>query len=227
MQSWAEVARDTGVDLFSAGVELRSWVTTTRAPSFVDILHSVRSIYPGPITYAANWDDVEDTVILGELDLIGINAFFPLTDKENASVDELLGGGREVARKVRELSALWNKPVVFTEFGYTTRRDPALRPWEWPEHLENVVIDELAQADAYRGLLGPAIDEPWLAGAFVWRTYSDPDDVSQETEWGFSPRGKLAELVLRDAYSAWWASDGPRPIGQALVSFTAETPGVY
>ena len=31
--SWAKVAEETNVDLLSVGVELRSWVTTTRAPS--------------------------------------------------------------------------------------------------------------------------------------------------------------------------------------------------
>ena len=109
----------------------------------------------------------------------------------------------------------------------TTRRDPALRPWEWPEHLSNVVIDEQAQADAYRGLLAPMIDEPWFAGAFVWRAYADPDDMSQEAEWGFNPRGKEAELALRDAYAAWWAADGPKPLGRALVTTAADEPGVY
>src|SRR5262249_44450416 len=34
VRGWAEVAEQTRVDLFSAGVELRSWVTTSRAPSF-------------------------------------------------------------------------------------------------------------------------------------------------------------------------------------------------
>jgi hypothetical protein len=90
-----------------------------------------------------------------------------------------------------------------------------------------VVVDEIAQADAYAALLAPLIDEPWLAGAFVWRLYADPDDVSQEAEWGFSPRGKLAELVLRDAYAARWVSDGPWAPGGALVSSYAETPGVF
>jgi len=225
--TWARVAEEARADLFSVGVELRSWVTTTRAPSFLEIIAAVRSVYSGPITYAANWDDVEDTVILGELDLIGVNAFFPLTDKENAELPTLLAGGREVAKKMRALAELWDKPILFTEYGYTTRRDPALRPWEWPEHLSNVVVDEHAQADAYRALLAPMIDEPWFAGAFVWRTYSDPDDVSQEAEWGFNPRGKQAELVLRDAYAAWWAADGPRPLGKALVTPAAEEAGVY
>jgi hypothetical protein len=32
--------------------------------------------------------------------------------------------------------------------------------------------------------------------------------MSQEAEWGFSPRGKEAELVVRDAFGARWASDG-------------------
>jgi hypothetical protein len=65
-----------------------------------------------------------------------------------------------------------------------------------------------AQASAYLGLLAPLLDEPSFAGFFVWRVYSDPDDVSQEAEWGFSPRGKLAEGVVRDAFAARWAVDG-------------------
>jgi hypothetical protein len=98
--------------------------------------------------------------------------------------------------------------VLLTEMGYTTRPDPALRPWEWPDGMSNVVVDQPAQATAYRALLAPLLDEPWCAGFFVWRTYADPGDVSQEAEWGFSPTGKLAELVVRDAFAASWAGDG-------------------
>jgi hypothetical protein len=31
--------------------------------------------------------------------------------------------------------------------------------------------------------------------------------MSQEAEWGFSPFGKQAELVLRDAFATQWAVD--------------------
>jgi hypothetical protein len=44
--------------------------------------------------------------------------------------------------------------------------------------------------------------------------------VSQEPEWGFSPEGKLAELVVRDAFAARWAGEERRP-GTA-----AEVPGI-
>jgi len=214
--AWATVARETEVDLFSVGVELRTWVTTTRAPSFVDVIHAVRDVYPGPLTYAANWDDVADTVILGELDVIGINAFFPLHWENGASFAELLAGGERAAAVAAEVAAAWERPVLFTEFGYTTRRDCAVRPWEWPEHLGAVTVDESAQAEAYYALLRPLLDAPWFAGFFVWRVVADPDDVTQEAEWGFSPRGKQAELILRDAYRAHWAADGERPTGAAL-----------
>ena len=227
VRAWAELAQESGVDLLAVGVELRSWVTNGFAPSFSQVVREVRSVYGGPLTYAANWDDAEDTVIWGELDLIGVNAFFPLTETEDATPEELAKGGRAVAERVRALAERWNKPVVFTEFGYTTRKDPALRPWEWPDHMTNVVVDQVAQADAYSALLSAVIEEPWFAGAFVWRLYADPDDVSQESEWGFSPRGKLSELVLRDAFGAHWAADGKRPSGTSLVRHSAERIGIY
>jgi hypothetical protein len=111
--------------------------------------------------------------------------------------------------------------VLFTEIGYTNRADPAVKPWEWPDGMKGVHVDEAAQAAAYRALLAPLTREPDFAGFFVWRVFSDPDDVSQEAEWGFSPEGKLAELVLRDAFSATWAGERAR-WGEA-----ARVPGVF
>jgi hypothetical protein len=224
---WARFANGAHVDMLAAGVELRSWLTTTHAPSFLPILRDIRAAYPGLVTYAANWDDVDQTVILGELDIIGINAFYPLTEKQNASESELLNGGLEVAKKVTELAERWQKPVMFNEFGYTARSDPALRPWEWPDHMSNVQVDARAQAAAYRGLLAGMLQSRELVGAFVWRLYADPDDLSQEAEWGFSPRGRQAELYLRDAYWGRWASDFRGAGRGGPFRERASVPGVY
>jgi hypothetical protein len=224
---WAEVARQARADMLSVGVELRSWVTTARAPSFIEIVRAVREVYGGPLTYAANWDDVEQTVILGELDVIGINAFYPLAEKPATELEQLVKGGLSVRGRAAVLAKAWNKPVLFTEFGYTTRSDPAVRPWEWPEHLSDVRVDELAQADAYRALLAPLIDESWFAGFFVWRLFSDPDDVSQEPLWGFSPSGKLAELVLRSAFASSWAADGISVANRSLSQHAQRYIGIY
>ncbi len=224
VKAWAEVAQAARAELFSAGVELRSWVTSLRAPSFAALVRELRAIYKGPITYSGNWDDVEDTLVLAELDVIGVNAFYPLADKDGSGFEALLEGGKRVRDRVRVLADTWQKPVLFTEIGYTTRRDPAIRPWEWPDDMKNVRVDERAQADAYRALLAPLLDERRFMGFFVWRVYADPDDVSQEAEWGFSPRGKLAELVVRDAFAATWAGDATRPKGWAV---RAAIPGLW
>ena len=93
-----------------------------------------------------------------------------------------------------------------------TRPGPAFRPGGWPAAVKEVRVDAHAQAIAYRALLRPLLDGPDLAGFFVWRVYADPDDVSQEAEWGFSPRGKLAERVVREAFAAKWSSDGVREL---------------
>ena len=205
--AWAEIAELGGADLFSVGVEQRSFVTTQRAGLYREVIASVRGAYHGPLTYSGNWDDIDQTVILGDVDVIGINAFFPLAEKDGASFDALLAGGRRVRDRVKGLADRWEKPVLFTEIGYTTRPDPAVKPWEWPDGMKDVVVDETAQADAYAALLAPLLDEPFFAGFFVWRVYADPDDTSQEAPWGFSPRNKEAELVLRDAFAARWSSD--------------------
>jgi hypothetical protein len=238
---WADVADEERVEMLSVGVELRSWVTRRHAPSFAAIVREVRGRYRGLLTYSANWDDLEHTVILGEIDLLGVNAFYPLTKKEGATFDDLILGGERVAADLEILARRWGKPVVLTEMGYTTRVDPAVEPWLWPDDMAEVRIDQRAQARAYKALLAPLVAAPWCAGFFVWRTYADPGDVSQEAEWGFSPRGKLAELVLRDAFTTGWAADGvPRWATWAGISWhgswhdhrrwggqRARTPGIH
>jgi hypothetical protein len=197
---WADAAEEAGVDLLACGVELRSWVTTARAPSFVHLIQRIRSRFGGLLTYAANWDDVDDTVIWGHLDVIGVNAFYRLHWEDDATWQQLEAGGHEVARTVKELSERYERPVVFTEFGYTTRKNTAIKPWLWPEQLGKVEVDQGEQARAYAALLGGMKRVPGFAGAFVWRMYADVSDMSQEAEWGFSPWGKESEVVLRGTF---------------------------
>ena len=222
--AWARVAEVAHADMFSAGVELRTWVTTTHGPSFTRLLREVRRVYHGLVTYSANWDDADQAVVLGDVDVIGINGFYPLADAAGAPEASMVDRARAIRDKVHALAEAWSKPVLFTEIGYTTRTDPALKPWLWPDAMSDVKVDEAAQAIAYRALIEPMLDEPDFAGFFVWRMYADPDDTSQEAPWGFSPRGKLAELVVRDAFAARWACDPwwRRPWGEG-----ARTAGVF
>ncbi|MBI2389895.1 MAG: hypothetical protein HYV09_09905 [Deltaproteobacteria bacterium] len=225
--AWADVARAHDVEVLSVGVELRSWLTSARATEEGRALvRDVRARYPGILTYSANWDDVDDVVLLREIDVVGINAFYPLADKAGAGRDELLAGGTRVGAKVQALADAWGKPVMFSEVGYTTRPDPAVRPWEWPDTMKGVKVDEDAQADAYRAILAGVIDEPGFAGFFVWRQFADADDVSQEAAWGFPVRGKLAELTVREVFASRFSADAWQPAWTVLGLAAFGAPGL-
>jgi sugar phosphate isomerase/epimerase len=203
---WAELAARAGADAFSIGVECKSW-SSRFYPFWKSLIASVRSKFSGPLTYSANWDEAEQVAFWSELDLIGINAFYPLASHGSARYEEYLEGARRARDSVAKLANALEIPVVFVEVGYTTRRDAAVEPWLWPDDMRDVAYDEGEQARALAALLELFAPEPWFAGLFVWRYYASLDDVSQEDAWGFSPHAKQAERVLEQAFRWRWGSD--------------------
>lgn len=206
--AWARDAAEAGADMLSIGVECKSF--SGRFGAFwTEHIRRVREVFPGYLTYSANWDEAEDVVFWDQLDLIGINAFYPLADHDDATDAEYLAGARRAMHTVRGIARAHRMPAVLVEIGYTTRPNAAVEPWLWPDGMTNVVIDEREQARALGALLAAFAPEPWLAGVFVWRYYADRDDVSQEATWGYSPRTKRAMDVLRFAFSHEWGADPP------------------
>ncbi|MGE0786861.1 MAG: hypothetical protein AB7S26_14410 [Sandaracinaceae bacterium] len=207
--AWARDAELAGADAFSIGVECKSF--SGRFGAFWRVLIAdVRASFGGWLTYSANWDEAADVLFWDQLDAIGINAFYPLADHDEASFGEYLDGAAQAATQVRELSEILSMPVLFVEVGYTTRANAAVQPWLWPDGMSDVVIDEREQARALLASLRTFLPERWFLGFFVWRYYADLDDVSQEAVWGFSPHGKLAEPMLARIYAAAWGTD-PEP----------------
>lgn len=207
--AWARVAAEAGADALSLGVECKSW-SGRFGGYWTRLIAEVRAIFPGLLTYSANWDEAEDVLFWDQLDLIGINAFYPLADHPSASDEEYAQGAEAVVGKVRELAEVLEMPVLFVEIGYTTRTDAAVEPWLWPDDMADVNVDEREQARALDAMFHAFLDEEWFVGFFLWRYYAYLDDVSQEAIWGFSPHAKMAEGVLRGAFAARWAVD-PEP----------------
>ena len=200
---WARFAADTGVDALSVGVECASW-----SGRFVEVWRSlirdVRAVYGGTLTYSANWDEAANVIFWDRLDVVGVNAFFPLSDGKGASSDVYARYARRHADTLADLVESLGKPVFFSEVGYTTRKDAAVEPWLWPDDMVNVEIDEDEPARALRAVVDAFIPKEWFLGFFVWRYYANLDDVSQEARWGFSPHGKRAQHTLRRVFQARW-----------------------
>jgi hypothetical protein len=203
VRQWARVAEESHAEMFSIGVEMKS-SSGTRGEWF-DVIDAVRREYHGLLTYSANWEEERTVMFWDRLDVVGIQAFYPLAERPGASLDELRRAGVRRAEAIEAWAHAQDRSVMFTEFGYTARTDPTLRPWEWPDGMSDVRVDEHAQAEAYRALLEAFVGRRWFAGAFVWRYYANPMDASQEAAWGFSPRLREGEDVLRQIYDARFA----------------------
>jgi len=208
--SWAQLAAEAGVDAFSIGVECKSW-SSRFGGYWRSLIGDVRARFDGLLTYSANWDEVEGVVFWDALDLIGVNAFYPLATHGRASYAEYVAGAIRARDAIGAVARSLDMPVVFVEVGYTTRADAAVEPWLWPDDMTQVVIDEHEQARALSALFEAFLPEPWFAGFFVWRYYASLDDISQEDAWGFSPHGKPAEQVLDFVFHQRWGGDPDGP----------------
>lgn len=207
--AWARDAAAAGADAFSIGVECKSW-SGRFGGYWTSLIADVRGVFPGLLTYSANWDEAENVLFWDQLDLVGINAFYPLADHDGATYDEYVNGARRAVVQVRELADVLEMPVIFVEIGYTTRQNAAVQPWLWPDGMSDVRVDEHEQARALAAVFSAALPARWFAGFFVWRYYANIDDVSQEAIWGFSPHAKESEPLLADVFRARWGAD-PEP----------------
>lgn len=204
--TWAKAAEEMGADAFSIGVECKSW--SGRFGSYwLQLIADVRATFKGKLVYSANWDEADNVLFWDQLDFVGINAFYPLADHDDASYAEYARGAEAAVAKAGELAATVQKPLLFLEIGYTSRPNAAVKPWVWPEDMPGMSVDEHEQARALSALIGASVTKPWFAGFFVWRYYANLDDVSQEPGWGFSPHAKIAEQVLSSVFSTPWAAD--------------------
>jgi hypothetical protein len=175
-----------------------------------ELIGQVRRIYTGDVTYAANFDQYQDVTFWDALDVIGVNAYFPLR-RPDASTEpahlekELTAGWRNVLRELQSFRAtndLRDRPFLFTEIGYTYRKNTTLAPWARsgftliestkPHRLiiwDDEPVDFTERAAALRALyeanqeiakeLGKKESE-LIAGLLYWKLSTQPSHIDIE-----------------------------------------------
>ncbi len=195
--SFARIADSTKVEMICIGTEYR--MAAKKRPEFwKSLIKEIRTFYNGKLTYGANWDDFEQVTFWNELDYIGFSSYFPLSEKYEPQVDELVKLWNPIKQKLREYSKKHKKQILFTEFGYRSIDEPAWKSWEieWQKMKPN----QQAQANAYEAFFQTFWKENWIAGGFLWKwhvndaRYGGPDD----SDW--TPQNKLAEKVIANWY---------------------------
>lgn len=203
IEHYALLAQATGAEQFCAGTELIG--TSHRAGDWRKVIAGVRASYSGPLVYAANHSGEETSITWWDaVDLIGVDTYYSLADKNNPTVQELKLSWAPHVTTLAQLSTTWQKPVIITEMGYRSIDGACRHPWDW-QISGKVDVEE--QADAYQAAFERLYTQPWLAGIFWWMWGTDPFEGGLGDD-GYTPRGKPAEDVLRQ-----WYEGPPRPRG--------------
>ncbi len=215
---YARLAEAEGMGALAVGTELHR-TTVEREQDWRRLIAEIRKVYGGSLTYAANWwQEYEEIRFWDALDFIGIQAYFPLTDKQNPSLESLRQGWEQHLQRIEAVSRRYGKPVVFTEIGYKSTPDSAIKPWEWPQKstvpLRPAPVDHAVQARCYEAFFQAAWDKPWFLGSYFWKWYPervggrDPDNID------FTPQGKPAEKIL----SRWYGPQTQQPAVRSTPS---------
>ena len=166
--------------------------------SWIQLIERVREIYDGSLTYAANFDQYFEVGFWDRLDLLGINAYFPLRQRDLPAE----GAGDRVALfrsrwstilqeidEFRLRQGVAENRVLFTELGYVRRANSTIQPWEahgfavlpsseGPKLMiwEDQPADLLERAQAVRGLweANREFSGDMLAGILYWKLSTEP-----------------------------------------------------
>ena len=192
--TYAQVADSLQVDLFCIGTEYRMSVQK-RSLFWKQLIAKVRSLYRGPITYAANWDNYQNIDFWEDLDFIGIDAYFPLLEDTNPSIDQLRKAWKLISLDLKSMSLSYDLPILFTEYGYQSVLGSAGNHWE----LNQEIISMSSQSIAYQALFDAFWQEPWFAGGFLWKWHFKKN-AGGIHDPNFTPQGKPVLQIIQRNY---------------------------
>ena len=155
----------------------------------------------GLITYAANWDNFTEIPFWDQLDYIGINAYFPLLDHEKPTLSKLVKAWKEPLESIRKCQKKFDKPIIFTEYGYLSVDGATFNTWELEKKLDVLDVNQEAQAMAIDALHSVFAEESYWQGGFLWKWYPSMQGHEGYPTKDYTPQGKTAEKVLKRWFS--------------------------
>ena len=196
--SWLENADPVAAINARRGLLLERWT---------EVIRAVREVYSGALTYAANFDQYDSVAFWSELDLISINAYFPLRNRDLpvASHGDLVplfkARWETILRGIDDFrieQGVPNHRILFTELGYVRRANSTIQPWAshgfsvlpspvsttgtelmiWEDQPEDLT----ERAQAVRGLYEANLEvaDAMLTGILYWKLSTEPAHVKEE-----------------------------------------------
>lgn len=178
-------------DGFSVGCELDR--TTHFEAEWRALIRGVRARSKAALTYASNWDSFEGVRFWDALDCIGIQAYFPLSDRGDPDRDVLVAAWRRRMASLRRYAHAHRRNIVFTELGYNRSFQAAKQPWAY--------ATDGAEAEVLQArCMGVALDaieaEGCVLGCFLWKWFPGRNPVGRDFQLA-------TPAILREIERRW------------------------
>jgi hypothetical protein len=185
LDHYARLAKQIHADLFCVGGEFVK--LTPYDAQWRTLITRARRWYPGPLVYAANFGpEFENITFWDALDYIGLQEYYPLLD--NLSTDS-------VVQRVEAVQKKFQRPVIFTEAGFSSNEAPNRQPWD--DSRRNHLSPE-AQARCYEAIFHAFYAKPWFQGLYWWKVGTNGFGGLRDAS--HTPWGKPAMNVVKRWY---------------------------
>jgi hypothetical protein len=114
------------------------------------------------LTYAANWDEYKRVPFWEQLDYIGVDAYFPVSENKTPTIEEAKAGWQSWKTEMQGVATAHNKKIIFTEYGYRSVDFAGKEPWK--SNRDMIQINLEAQSNLSKALYEEIWDEEWFAG---------------------------------------------------------------
>ena len=190
---YAKLSEENGVEMFSVGTELEATTFSAWTHRWDQVIDKIKEVYSGMLTYSANWTEYAEVPFWDKLDLVGIDAYFPLTDNDEPSMEELIAAWEAEADKLEawltEMN-LTDKGVILTEIGYPSADGANRQPWVAVSNVE----DQQEQADCLEAMFSVLTKRSWFEGYYIWQYFPQ----ERWSPLGFTVKGKKSEEVINE-----------------------------
>ena len=213
VEKYAKLADSLDVEMLCIGTE---FVVATQ-PHFTSewraVIVSLRKVYGGKLTYAANWNGASDYGVSeaefdqvqfwNDLDYVGVDAYWPLTNSLTDPLPSFETARTRLAFQTMRIASVANafgKPVLITETGLQSVQGALAQPWNYSLGSSPTAVQDLDAQDLYYRVVIEAIGkQSWCEGIFWWNWESVP---TSSAATNFTPRNKPAATSLKFWYQA-------------------------
>lgn len=194
---YAKMAQETKCEMLCIGTELTSMATIREEKWKTVVIPSIKEAYSGPLIYAANWhDEYQYVKFWDKMDYVGIDAYFPLSDKNIPTYEEIKAGWDPWIKDMEEFQKRVNKPIIFPEVGYCSADGITKRPWE---EAVGRPLNMKMQENCYRAIFELFWQKDWFYGVYWWK-WGTHKGLGGKGNKSFTPQNKPAQDLVREWY---------------------------